>query len=129
MEPALHPGDRLWLDPVAYRTQRPRRGDVIVVLDPADPDRLLLKRVVGTPGDFVRITQAGAQRVPTRSEPGLPPTGGALEELEVPPEHLFVLSDRPTRTRDSRQFGPVPIRSVAGQAWFRYHPAERRGPI
>ncbi len=129
MEPGLRPGDRLLLDPLAYRDRAPERGDVVVIADPTAPERLLLKRVVGTPGDFVRITRDGAHRLETPSRPGAAPPDGALEELEVPPGHLFVLSDRPTRTRDSRQFGPVPIASVAGRVWYRYGPRARRGEL
>lgn len=129
MEPALRPGDRLLLDPLAYRDARPRRGDVVVIHDPAEPERLLVKRVVGTPGDFVRITTEGAQWIGARATGVGTPPAGALEELEVPLEHLFVLSDRPARTRDSRQFGPVPMRSVRGRVWFRYYPSARRGEL
>lgn len=129
MEPALRPGDRLLLDPLAYRAARPRRGDIVVIHDPAEPERLLVKRVVGTPGDFVRVTVEGAQRMGAPTPPGGTPPVGVLEELEIPLEHLFVLSDRPARTRDSRQFGPVPMRSVRGQVWFRYAPSRRRGEL
>lgn len=129
MEPALRPGDRLWLDPLAYRASSPHRGDVIVVADPADPARWLVKRVVGVSGDAIRVTLGGAERVPTRSVPGEPPPPGALEELEVPVGHVFVLSDRPQRSRDSRHFGPIPLARVAGRVWFRYAPRERRGAL
>ena len=129
MEPTLRAGDRLLLDPLAYREAAPQRGDIVVIHDPAEPERLLVKRVVGTAGDFVRVTVEGAQRMGARTPEGSPIPPGALEELEVPPEHVFVLSDRPTRTRDSRQFGPVPLRSVRGRVWFRYAPAARRGEL
>ena len=125
MEPTFRPGDRLLVDPWAYRDAPPERNDLVVVADPSDPARLLLKRVVATAGDFVRVTRTGIERLRARPPSGDAAAPGSVEELEVPPEHVFVLSDRPARTRDSRQFGPVPRRSVVGRVWRRYHPSDR----
>ncbi|HTT73964.1 MAG TPA: S26 family signal peptidase [Thermoplasmata archaeon] len=47
MAPALRPGDRLVLDRGAYRTRRPAVGEVVVLVDPDDPGRWLVKRVAG----------------------------------------------------------------------------------
>ncbi|MGI8684713.1 MAG: nickel-type superoxide dismutase maturation protease [Acidimicrobiales bacterium] len=51
MLPTLRPGDRV----LAVRPTRPRRGDLVVVRDPRQPDRLLVKRVatVGAGGVVV----------------------------------------------------------------------------
>ncbi len=128
MSPGLAPGDRLLVDPAAFVADPPRRGDVIVLHDPADTERLLIKRIVGVPGDLVRATRTGAVR-PAAPSAGPPDDPDALEELEVPPGHVFVLSDRSARARDSRQFGPVPLASVVGRAWYRYGPFGRRGAL
>ncbi|HXW66998.1 MAG TPA: S26 family signal peptidase [Thermoplasmata archaeon] len=45
MRPTLRPGDRLLLDPRAYRSAPPRVGDVVVLVDPAARERWLIKRV------------------------------------------------------------------------------------
>jgi nickel-type superoxide dismutase maturation protease len=45
MLPSLRPGDRLLVDPRAYRHRLPRAGEIIVVKDPEVPDRWLVKRV------------------------------------------------------------------------------------
>ncbi len=128
MTPNLAPGDRLLVDPAAFRISAPQRGDLVILHDPADPERLLIKRVVGVPGDLVRATRAGVVHplIPSAEPPDDP---DALEELEVPPGHLFVLSDRPGRARDSRQFGPVPLAAIVGRAWYRYGPLGRRGTL
>lgn len=130
MEPAFRPGDRLWVDPLAYRTRGPEYDEVVIVVDPTDTDRFLIKRVVGVPGDSIRVTLGGIQRR-TRggSEDGPRPPTGALEVIEVPFEHYFVLSDRTARTRDSRQFGPIARRAVLGRVWHRYYPPDRAGPV
>ncbi|MCI4339838.1 MAG: signal peptidase I [Thermoplasmata archaeon] len=123
MEPTFLPGDRLLVDPAAYRTGEVARDDLVVVADPTEPDRWLLKRVVGIPGDFVRVTREGIHRVARAGEG--PVSDGALEELEVPPGHVFVLSDRPQHARDSRQFGPVPVGALLGRVWRVHAPAGR----
>jgi len=128
MEPTFRPGDRLWVDPAAYTERFPAHGDIVIIADPADLERRLLKRVVGVPGDFVRVTREGIQRRGGRGPDGAGEAGG-LEELEVPTEHVFVLSDRSARTRHSRQFGPVPRATVLGRVWYRYYPPERAGTI
>ncbi len=45
MRPTLEPGDRLWVDPAAYRDRRPRPGEIVVLVDPESADRWLVKRV------------------------------------------------------------------------------------
>jgi signal peptidase I len=117
MEPTFRPGDRLWLDTGAYRGVPVARNDVVVIVDPARSDRHLLKRVAGIAGDFVRVSREGAERISHASPEGVPGPESALEEIEVPPGHVFVLSDRPRGSRDSRQFGPVPLALVVGRVW------------
>jgi nickel-type superoxide dismutase maturation protease len=45
MRPTLHPGDWLLVDPHAYQASLPRAGELVLVPDPRDPERLLVKRV------------------------------------------------------------------------------------
>jgi len=52
MEPALREGD--WL--VVLPARRPRRGDVVVVRDPGDERRFLVKRISSVDGDSVVVT-------------------------------------------------------------------------
>ena len=52
MAPALLPGDRLI---VRHRRSGPRIGEVVVVRDPRQPDRELIKRVAAVDGDRVML--------------------------------------------------------------------------
>lgn len=57
MAPALSPGERVLVNKAAYWFSRPRPGDLVIVRDPRQQDRLLLKRVerpVGVDGWLVR---------------------------------------------------------------------------
>jgi len=48
MEPLLRDGDWILVDPDAFRRRDPRPGELVVVPDPRDRDRILVKRVAGT---------------------------------------------------------------------------------
>ena len=45
MAPALSPGERVLVNKAAYWLGRPRPGDLVVVRDPRQPERLLIKRI------------------------------------------------------------------------------------
>ena len=45
MVPTLLPGDRLLVDRRAYRDRLPEVGEIVVLLDPEEPARWLVKRV------------------------------------------------------------------------------------
>ena len=47
MTPALTAGERVLVNRSAYWLRRPRAGDVVVVRDPREPARLLIKRIEG----------------------------------------------------------------------------------
>ena len=49
MEPAYHAGNRLLVNRLAYVRRPPRIGDVVVLRDPADDRRLLIKRIAASP--------------------------------------------------------------------------------
>lgn len=42
---------------------------------------------------------------------------------------VMVGGDSPNVSRDSRHFGPVPVRLIVGRAIYRYSPPERRGSL
>jgi nickel-type superoxide dismutase maturation protease len=58
MAPTLLPGDWLLADPDAYRERAPRPCELVLVPDPREPRRLLVKRVAGVEPDG-RLRVAG----------------------------------------------------------------------
>lgn len=56
MRPALEPGDRLLV--VRLARLRPKPGDVVAVVDPREPNRVLVKRVTHIDADG-RVTVSG----------------------------------------------------------------------
>jgi len=129
MEPNLHTNQRLVIEKLSYHFHGPRRGDVIVIRDPGGSPELLIKRVIGLPGE--RITVAEGRVYVDGSlldEPYLTqPTQGTGRSWVVPPLHVFVMGDNRSASRDSRIFGPVPLDQILGHAVLRYWPPEQIG--
>jgi len=123
MAPTFLPGDRIRVDPRAFRDRPPGPGDIVVLGDPERPGRRLLKRVLAGPGDSV--FRDGDRFV--AGTPGAAPPG----ELVVGPleDAVFVIGDAPSESRDSRAFGPVALSEILGRPWFRTDPPGRRGPL
>lgn len=48
-------GDFIWVNKAAYRMHEPKRGDVVVFNFPLDPSRDFIKRLIGLPGDTLRV--------------------------------------------------------------------------
>lgn len=73
MIPAFASGDLLVVDKLAYSEERPQRGDIVVANDSKD---LIVKRVVGLPGEVVEVRQGrlhvngGPLAEPYRITPG-----------------------------------------------------------
>jgi signal peptidase I len=105
MRPTLLPGDRLLVDPGAFRSRTPVPGDLVVLRDPEQPDRWLVKRVGQVAGEPL-------------------PDG-----TRVPEGTVYVRGDDAAESRDSRAFGTAPLALLVGRPWYRYLPPERRGPV
>ena len=55
-----------------------------------------------------------------------------FEKITVPRYTCFVLGDNRNHSRDSRQFGPIPLTSVRGKFGYLYFPGSdwsRFGPV
>jgi signal peptidase I len=134
MEPNLHTRQRVLVEKVTYRfLHAPRRGDIVVIdLKPEDKtDDMLIKRVIGLPGDTIEI-RGGEVYIDGEKleEPWMINMGGgSYGPKTIPPLHVFVMGDNRGASNDSRNFGPVPVENLIGHAWFSYWPWEDMGLI
>jgi signal peptidase I len=131
MEPNLHTNERLVIEKMSYRFHGPRRGDVVVLRDPSGSPELLIKRVIGLPGERVTLADGRVFIDGVHlDEPYLDqPTQGGGRSWVVPPLHVFVMGDNRSASRDSRIFGTVPLEELVGKALFRYWPVGEVGPV
>lgn len=130
MEPTLMSGEFVVVNKLAYTFSEPEIGDVIVFQYPRDPEQEYIKRIIGTPGDHVRIKDG---RVYVNDmlleEPYLAAPPAYQSEWTIPDNALFVLGDNRNNSSDSHTWGPVPIEFVVGKALFVYWPPERWGVV
>jgi signal peptidase I len=130
MEPSLHNGEFVIVNKLAYKLGSPQIGDVIVFRYPRDPEQEYIKRILGLPGDHVKIANG---QVYVNGEPiketyiAAPPS--YQSEWNVPEKTLFVLGDNRNNSSDSHNWGPVPIEYVIGKALIVYWPPKNWGVI
>lgn len=135
MEPNLV--DRQWLlvNKVAYRLGEPQRGDVIVFHAPDQPGKDFIKRIIGLPGETIRI-QDGRATVDGEAldEPWAPRWDASnYGPYTVPAGQYFVLGDNRMRSNDSRTWngagGGLEAEQIVGKAWLSVWPRETWGPV
>jgi signal peptidase I len=130
MEPTLQNGEFVIVNKLAYRLGSPTYGDVIVFYYPRDPQQEYIKRVIGLPGDTVRVSN-GQVYVNNQllTEPYIAAPPHYQSEWVVPENSLFVLGDNRNNSSDSHNWGPVPLDKVIGTALFVYWPPPAWGVI
>lgn len=83
-------------------SDRLARGDIVTYASPLDPQRVVCKRILGLPGDTVCVDPTGEMAPST-------------EHVIVPAGHLWVGGDNAAWSRDSRDYGPVPMALLKGR--------------
>jgi signal peptidase I len=142
MEDTLMIGDRVLVDRISWRFSDPTRGEIVVFHPPFDGP-VLIKRIIGLPGDTVSLENGAVyingkpldepyvRRVNGVAEPSQPFDNGlpwALQvPFKVPADSYFVMGDNRTDSGDSREFGPVRRDQFVGRAFARYWPPGRIG--
>jgi len=126
MVPTLHANDYVVVNKLAYKLGQPSRGDIIVFKYPPDPTQIpYIKRVIGLPGDQVRISGGKVYiNGVLLNEPYLKVSTNQGGEWTVPAGSLFVLGDNRNGSSDSRAWGWVPISDVIGKAEVIYWPPQ-----
>ena len=120
----VKPGELLMVAKLAYRNpDNLQRGDVIVFHAPNEPGEDYIKRLIGLPGDHVRV-ESGLVFVNgvVLSEPYIRENPGYEGEWYVPEGSLFVLGDNRNLSADSHEWGFLPIENVFGRAFLIYWP-------
>ncbi len=128
MLPTLQPGNFVIVNKLAYRLNPAQRGDIIVFRLPQDPSQRYIKRIIGLPGEEVRI-QDGAVLIDGQRmvEPYLEIQTNRGGVWQVAEGHYFVMGDNRNNSSDSRVWGPVPFDNVIGKALFVYWPPTEWG--
>jgi len=128
MAPTLEDQDRLIVNKLVYRIGEPRRGDIVMLYYPLNPDKSFVKRVIAEEGDTVRIVDG---RVYVNDQPlrddYVPNEFRSHDDL--PPQviqqgYYFVMGDHRNNSSDSRHWGSVPKKYIVGKVKVRWWPIQ-----
>jgi signal peptidase I len=134
MMPALVDQERIFINQFVYRfTGNVERGDMVVFWYPNDPSKSYIKRVIGLPGDRVRIDEGdvivNGRKLSENYVPEEFKDRGSYPETRVPDGHYYVMGDHRSSSNDSRAWGTVARRFIYGKAVFVYWPLDKIGTV
>lgn len=134
MEETIEIGDRIFSEKISYLFNEPATGDIITFIDPVDPERVLIKRVIATAGQTVDLYDGNVyvdgimlDEPYTDDKPSYDLYSGIKYPYTVPEGYVWVMGDNRTNSADSRAFGPVPVENITGRALLKYWPVDRIG--
>ena len=135
MVPTLQSGDQLIADKISYRFHDPERFDIIVFPYRMEEKTYYIKRVIGLPGETVRIDLDGTIYIdgqPLSETYGKDPItdpGLAIEEITLADDEYFCLGDNRAVSKDSRfgDVGNIKRKEIIGRAWLRIYPFSEFG--
>jgi signal peptidase I len=104
-------------------------------VSPAHSGETFVKRVVGLPGNHLRIVNGhvwrnGVQERGSYIQPCVVPQNCTFSQtITVPSGEYYMMGDNRGDSDDSRFWGPVPQRWIIGVAFFTYWPISRIGTL
>ncbi len=132
MNPTLEDGENLITDKITYRFKEPKRFDIIVFPQKANTSKLLIKRIIGMPGETVEIKEGrvyinGFELNETYGNEVMKDGGLAADAITLGPNEYFVLGDNRNNSQDSRfaSVGNIQRSDIIGRAWLRIWPLDR----
>jgi signal peptidase I len=126
MAPTLEDQDRLIVNKLVYRIGEPRRGDIVMLYYPLNPDKSFVKRVIAEENDTVRIVDGRVyvNDVPLHDE-YIPEDYRSHDDWGpqvIPEGYYFVMGDHRNNSSDSRHWGMVPKKYIIGKVQLRWWP-------
>jgi signal peptidase I len=126
MAPTLEDQDRLIVNKLVYRIGEPRRGDIVMLYYPLNPDKSFVKRVIAEEGDTVRIVDGlvYVNDIPLKDDY----VSSEFRSHDdwgpqvIPEGYYFVMGDHRNNSSDSRHWGMVPKRYIIGKVQLRWWP-------
>ena len=131
MAPTLADQDRLIVNKLAYKLDRPKVGDIVMLYYPLKPDKSFVKRVIAEEGDQVRIVDGKVYRNDVLMDDSfVPPDYRSHDDWGpqvIPEGYYFVMGDHRNNSSDSRHWGFVPTKYIIGKVQLRWWPLPNAG--
>ena len=126
MKPTLQPGEFLLVNQLAYKIGEPDIGDIVVFHAPGGSGLDYIKRVMGIPGDEVRV-EDGLVFVNDQPlyESYIAEDPKYTGNWTFPADSYFVLGDNRNNSSDSHLWGFVPEEDLVGRALLIYWPLDK----
>ncbi|HYE08770.1 MAG TPA: signal peptidase I [Patescibacteria group bacterium] len=133
MNPTLHEGQMLVISKINYFMGEPERGDIVVLKDEVE-NKLLIKRVIGLPGEEIQLKDGKVYINSEELQPdytSFPTYAYAQEQWSLSEGEYFMLGDNREHSRDSRSenVGLVQRANIIGKAVFRIWPFNKLGVL
>jgi len=132
MSPNFSNGDYLLVDELTYKFRSPERGEVVVFRYPQDESTYFIKRIIGLPGETVKISSdqvsvfetQGDKEIPLDERDYLPleTITSGNETVALGENQYFVLGDNRSYSFDSRSWGILEFDEIVGVARIRLWP-------
>ena len=128
MEPNFDDGEYVIIDEISYNFKQPARGEVIVFKYPNDPSQYYIKRIIGLPGENIKINNKKVFLVKDGKETEIHEDylgniiTSADANVQLGINEYFVMGDNRTKSFDSRQWGPLLKKHIIGKVWIRVFP-------
>ena len=129
MENTLQDGDNQITDKLTYRFMEPKRFDIVVFPFKDNKNQLLIKRIIGLPGETVQIMNGkvyinGYELNENYGNAIIESAGLAENPIVLGEDEYFVLGDNRNNSQDSRfeSVGNIHRSDLIGRAWIRIWP-------
>lgn len=118
MQPTVEPGAWLWLSRLAYLRQPPSRGDIVAV-NLAGGAAVLVKRVIGMPGERIAITDGVVlvNGVPLDEPYVTERAAWNVGEAQLGPHEYYVIGDNRGMPAHLHDFGRAARSRIAGRVF------------
>lgn len=135
MEPNIYDGERILVERVSRIFNGFNRGEIVVLHPPEDDNIDYVKRIIGIPGDTVRISDCKVfvsrdgkrfmleepyLSAETCTQGGVRFNEGKAQKIED--GTFLVLGDNREKSADSRIFGVISEERIVGKVVFRFWP-------
>lgn len=131
MDPTFRDGEQLIVEKVSVKYKDLERGEVAIFKHPENPAMLLIKRVIGLPGDTILLSDGDilingeiymeqylSDDVQTWGKNHIVDE----EELNLGEDEYVLLGDNRENSLDSRSYGPINEENIVGRSFVVYLP-------